>query len=328
MVIRPEDRPRIVLLSLAIVGVVAYMLIFVLPRLTRRRAMVAATSTPAATAFNAPALGPDLSGENVMARREQNPADIDAESSIPPAPSRDPFTPPVRMLTASAGPPPSVSRPPGKPVRPGPSPGLPHWPPSTGSLQGDGLSPAPVEPPPLPNVELKGVIAGEPAVAVVNVDGQTFYKQEGESLGQGLSLKKISEAGVVIQRALPGSRKNYILAVGHALKAEPGRRAAPPLSTSPVPTGESPSRLEPASRPPDRPPTEEASPRPAAPPGDAQRSATTGASTPTAAARTAAVSSTPFSSMRRRALPKRRYVRRYRRLVSPPVTLRFTGRRL
>jgi len=328
MVIRPEDRPKIILLSLAIVAVMAYIVFTLRSRFVARSAAPTPVAVfvprPAASSGATEAVTGSESG-GVVARRAPNPADVDVEGSIPPAPARDPFKPPVSTRVTSGSPRPSV--PPRASVRPGPRPALPVFEyPGSGLPRSGDLPPAEVAPP-LPAVALKGVITGDPAIAVVEIDGQTFYKQEGESLGHSLSLRKISEAGVVIQRSLPRGRKNYILAVGHSLPTGLPRTGTP---SAPAPGASEdnapPSRLVPTS---DRSPV---TPQPAeAPLRPAARPLATGGNTPSHVSRpttSSAAETVVRRPIRRRAPRKRRSVRRYRRPAPSTVPYHFTGRRL
>lgn len=74
--------------------------------------------------------------------------------------------------------------------------------------------PMSVAPPPSVDIELKGLITGEPPLAVISMGGEVSYRQEGDVLDGGFKVAKITEAGVVLKNG----RKNYIIAVGHTIK--------------------------------------------------------------------------------------------------------------
>jgi len=189
MAIKPEDKPKLIGLVVALLGVVAYVLIFLVPRIT-------ATATPApkvdpppplaAASATAPAGAPAVQGEASAALPDEDTA------PIPAPPGRDSFTPPPASSHAPT------------PVNPMASAKLPNAPSVAvpGSPAGPGIAPAlivgPPVPPPLPPIELKGVILGDPAVAVISVNGEVVQRQVGEVITGSLKLAKIAEAGITV----------------------------------------------------------------------------------------------------------------------------------
>jgi len=229
MTVRPGDIWKIAALLVLIAGVAAYGVWSVLQR-SRPPAPAPQTLTAGAPAapFGTPA------GVETTPRAQPGIADLDANSPPPPASTRDPFRPPVP--TAVATPPQAPAYRVGARSRRTESP--PVWAPPPLPQPGGplGLAPAEVAAPPAPAIELKGVIAGDPAIAVVAVEGQTTYRQEGELVAGGWSVARISEAGVVMKRG----RTNRILPVGHAMRAAdpkaPDAPSPPAAVPSPRPT--------------------------------------------------------------------------------------------
>lgn len=166
MKIKPEDRAKFIGLMAGIGVVAVYFALTVIPRLSHA----------------APAPRPAGGAAAAMAARPAAMPDPDALGEpIGPAP-RDPFKPPV---------------PPAAPMQViGPT-RLPGGGPMRLALA--HLSAVAVKPP-LPNaVEVEGVITGERAVAVLQVDGQTVQKLQGQSVAPGVQLARVREDGVELR---------------------------------------------------------------------------------------------------------------------------------
>ncbi len=219
-----SERRAAIVLGTVIVAVLILGVWLWLPRLRGG----GETGSPAPSAAVTPAPGPaappaPASGDAALAERPIDLGAYDRDTPAGPA-GRDPFTPPLAARTAQ---PTRVAYPVRRPLTPAPrrtndlAPLLPG-----GDL---AVRPAGVPAPPEPPIELKGVIPGDPAIAVVNIGGEVHYKQEGDSLGAGLRIARITEAGAVIQRA----GRNVVLDVGHTLPQAPA--PSPVVAPSPVP---------------------------------------------------------------------------------------------
>lgn len=240
MGIRTEDRWKVAALIVAIVVVVGYTVYNVKSRLSPKKGVASPTTTSAQAPtspggmLTTPSSPSSATGEATPARNP-NPADLDVESGAITASVRDPFKPPVPTVVG----PPTQPPPPAKPSAPSiaakPSePVLPIWS-EPGSRLPGSIGPVLVPPPTTPVIELKGVIPGEPAIAVVNVEGQTLTRQEGEMVADGYFIAKITEAGIVLKRG----KRNILLNVGHS--TQPSATATPRAPTpAPTPSGSSP----------------------------------------------------------------------------------------
>jgi hypothetical protein len=330
LVNRPEDRLKVIALCVAIAVVLIYTGVTVVPRLMRSpQAAPATPSMPGAEAGGGLAGGTqppaDSDQDRIAGIREMNQADIDVESGTPPAATRDPFKPPV---------PTAVAPPPGTPRATGPTaPGttgqrggaraaqnfvLPPGPGPTYTQFPGGTLVAPVAPPPTPLIELKGVIPGEPAIAVMTVDGRTVHRQEGERLEGGLVVAKITETGVVLKQG----RKNYSLDVGQSVKPAP---APAPGNVTPAPAPKNRGGVGGGGAAPLR-----AVPAPSGAGGNPESFRGTGASPAAATTRpaTGRRSATHRRSIRHRRLRHRRPLRYRRHRIRSAGTRHYTGRRL
>src|SRR4051812_42948713 len=97
MAVKPEDRPKLIGLVVALVGVIAYVLIALVPKMTAKAAGAPTdTATPVtAASATAPAGGaprPGGAGEASATLPDEDMA------PIPPSPMRDSFTPPAAAI--------------------------------------------------------------------------------------------------------------------------------------------------------------------------------------------------------------------------------------
>jgi type II secretory pathway component PulC len=158
----------------------------------------------------------------------------------PVAPYSDvnPFKPPVEPTPPPSNPPPT------RPVQPSTNTNtasaLPSgpWLPNTGAVRPSNPAP-PVrqDEPPLPLITLKGIVTGNPVIAILETNGQTQYRQTGETVTPGVRIGKISETSVVME--LKGKRP-VTLEVGRSIggapaSAVPGGSTQPPPTSDPVP---------------------------------------------------------------------------------------------
>ena len=200
MAIKPEERPKLIGLVVALIGVVAYVLLVVVPKIT-------ASAAPAPRPDGPPALtaaSAGTSGAGGAGSSEASGALPDEDiAPIPPSPKRDTFTPPSASGHAS----PQAQA---KPVQTVPHPVGPVLPGGPGAgLVPVGVAPAPV----LPPIELKGVILGDPAIAVLSVSGEVVQRQVGDTIAPGLKLESITDAGISVQEG----NKRVSITVGHMM---------------------------------------------------------------------------------------------------------------
>lgn len=214
MAIKPEDRPKLIGLIVALLGVIVYVVVALVPRL-------AAAAAPAAHVDSPP---PALTSASATTTAGQQTTGGDASAAlpdednapVPPAPSRDTFTPPAATVQRRAPIQPitPIPAPMGPPVMQGgmPQPGI------------TGVGPAQVIAPPkpvLPPIELKGVILGDPSVAVIRVNTEIVERQAGEIIAGDLRLAKIADVGITVQDG-----KRYVpVTVGHMMPGTEGPNA-------------------------------------------------------------------------------------------------------
>ncbi len=218
---KPEDRPKVVVLSIAILITVVFIVYTIIRSISPPKAAVAvARPGPASATTTAPP-------------RQLNPSDMNESTASIPSATRDPFTP-IRpsilpgQAYASARPSSRVSS--AKPFvmnRPTPPTTVqPILPPVT-IQPGLGFNP-------VPSLLLKGIITGTPPVAVIQVGDQTFYRRPGESIIGGWTIKRINDSGVFLQ----SGQRSLLLTIG-------GSVSSSELNV----TGASPSLLPTATRP-------------------------------------------------------------------------------
>ena len=208
MTIKPEDKPKMAGLGVAIVGVLAYLLITFIPKMAGEKppetTVPNATQASVAGGTPAPAAGVD----SVM---------NDLESDIvPPQPKIDIFQPPRGSAKA-----PDKNSTPG--FQTGSQPPMntmvdSHLPGLGGTItqpspSAPGTMTIPV-PVPGPPILLSGVMvgAGNSPLAIISLNGVTYYRRMGESIGN-LRIHSIQEAGIVVEE---GTKLVPIL-VGHTL---------------------------------------------------------------------------------------------------------------
>jgi hypothetical protein len=232
MTVRPAEKKWVALLSVLIVAVlgwIPYYLLVVRPRPAapqqpatdpEAQKMAAAEAQKMAAA---PVSAPGAASANLTPAQTNALLELYSDLNPPLPATRDPFKPPV----AAALPPELQDSPPTRSAQtnaPAPPPQNtarePNYPPLPDAFPPGRITVQPVAPPPLPTIELKGVISGEPSIAVVNIEGQTSYRQEGDTLPGNLRIARITEAGIVLRHG----RRNIVLEVGHS--TEPSRQAA------------------------------------------------------------------------------------------------------
>jgi hypothetical protein len=362
MVLRPADKKWVALLSVLILAALAWIPYYLLVL----RPMPAAPEQPATDpeAQKMAATPPAPGGTTANLTPAQANALLELNSDLnPPLPvSRDPFKPPV----AAALPPDLQNNPPTRSAQTN-SPSVlrqntarePVYQPLPDTFPpGPRITVQPVAPPPLPKIELKGVISGEPSIAVVNVEGQTSYKQEGDALPGSLRIARISEAGIVLRHG----KRNIVLEVGHSTEAPqrtadspaPERESSSPATLTPPDTRDissaqpekpmvklsaiPPTAKQTGKKVAARPAAKRVAKRPAAPalrrPAPKKMSGVAPARTasnvqrvPTAPAPTSSLKGKPAPVLASKSAPVRRD-KRVRRPVYQRAAYSFTGRRL
>jgi hypothetical protein len=206
---RPEDRPKIIALIAVIACVLGIVLFTTITRLLAAQSGAPQAGTPAAPLTTASATGTG-SGTPQNLGGASAPLPDDENDPAAPTSEHDSFTPPAGADLLSATPAPVAK--PGPAAAPTPpafakpagfGPGMP--PPGSVSV-------VPVAPP-LPMVELKGVILGDPALAVLSVNNEIMEKQVGDRITGDLKLIKITDAGIL----LTDGKKKFPVAVGHGM---------------------------------------------------------------------------------------------------------------
>lgn len=233
MNIRPEDRAKVAGIATVIAGLNGYVFATIVPKLSQGPGQVspAKPAPPPPVAAATPALPPgQKSAIGVV--------------DLPPKPElvalSDPFTPPAGSVPEPAAPPPAAK--PAPQPHPGPSiSAVAAHPAGPGQAPNGAVAPAGKSaPPPLPDVELKGMIDGSPAIAVFQVDGATLSKRQGDTLAGAFRVGKISEDGVV----LTAGKRAFHLELGKWTGGDPqapagGPAAAPGQPGAPPYAGDS-----------------------------------------------------------------------------------------
>jgi len=213
MAIKPDEWPKAALLILGIVaalGFSGYTL------WTLRRPAPAAVEAPAraepGTALRAPTAAGTPEGPAGLpgSYSQATQVDLGAEEDYPiPPPTRDPFRPPP------GAPLPAGRKTPAAPSPRAPSPSVVLGSPLPGSQAAPGVpvpGPPAAERAPRPVVAVKGVVASRPAIAVLAVDGSTVFRQPGELVAEGIRLRRVTDAGVLLR--IDG--QEVFLRVGHS----------------------------------------------------------------------------------------------------------------
>lgn len=230
MTVRPADKKWVALLSVLIVAVLGWIPYYLLVVRPAPAAPQQPATDPEAQKMAAPPPAPGAATASLTPAQENALLELYSDLNPPLPVTRDPFKPPV----AAALPPELQNNPPARsaqtnaPAAPRPNMARePVYQPLPDAFPPGRITVQPVAPPPLPKIELKGVISGDPSIAVVNVEGQTSYRQEGETLPGNLRVVRITEAGIVLRHG----RRNIVLEVGHSTEAT--QRTADSLAPEP-----------------------------------------------------------------------------------------------
>ncbi len=211
---RPEDKPKLIALSVSIVLVICLFCRLVIPRMLINNAVNAPAQQHIAAA-SVSAVAPA-----VPTVEKPNAAAVPTVTST--ATPADPFWRPLALAMKSPRIEETrVAKPVTAPVPPVDL-GTPlHTKPVSVTV-------APIAPPPLPDVEFQGTVRDETAMAVLRVGGQTRFMQEGEMLEGGWSLVRIQTNSVLLRQ---GSRE-VVLTLGqsHIQEAQPTSPAPAPVS--------------------------------------------------------------------------------------------------
>ncbi len=235
MRVAAEDRTKVAFLLVAIIALLCYLLMVVLPQwLARIDASSAAVGDRSGQRKSASTDSRTTFADSTAVSPEADVLDID--SSVPVPSTRDPFRPPAGIAGAAIRVTGDTA-----PVRYDNRRPDMRLPGGLNRFEGmeSPLSIARVERP-TPTVELKGVIPGDPSLAIVNIDGQLFYKYIGESVGDGWAISRITEAGILLRQG----QSTLDLQVGHTVK--PAAMPPPaPVRTPPAPRQRSATELVP-----------------------------------------------------------------------------------
>lgn len=209
MHISPGDRPKLIALTAGIVVMLCLFCVTVVPRLLPRgpngellHGSAPMASTASAASPSAHPAGPTPIAPPVIGAVKEAP------SAQPSSTTTDPFW---RPLALSLLPPKMTAF----PVR-RPDPALSviahpdfHSRPAAVKL-------APVGPPPLPEVELQGIVQDETAMAVLAIGGHVKFLQIGQTLGGSWVLVRIEASTVVLRQG----RREVVLMLGQTLQKE------------------------------------------------------------------------------------------------------------
>jgi hypothetical protein len=234
---RPEDRQKVIGLSIGVVLVLIYFVGFVIPKWTssnqeQQAPAAGAAAPPPAASTDATVTAPAAllaaaPGTNVNpVIPAQQPVDLYADIEEPPPPTSDPFSPPLptaEMLDSNTVPKAAAALPAQGPIV-NPAGGTP------GISNTAGL--AAVAPPAAPQkqiITVQGVVTGAEPIAVLKVDNQTRYERQGARLESGVVVARITDFGVQFQEGY----RQFTLAIGHS--TEPDQPAGKPAPA--VPTG-------------------------------------------------------------------------------------------
>jgi hypothetical protein len=209
MKMKPEERPKIIALAAAIVLVLCLFGFTVVPRLLPHgpngellsgSAAASAAAPPVAAASPLPSAAPPIaSAAPTIAGGTPTPT---------PGPANDPFWRPLALSLLQSK---QNSVQPRKTTPTLPSLTQPGFSPASGRLKL-----APIMPPPLPEVELQGIVQDETAIAVLSVDGQSRFLKTGESLEGGWTLLRIQTSAVVLRQG----KREVVLILGQPRQKE------------------------------------------------------------------------------------------------------------
>ncbi len=205
MQIPPEERPKIIALSVGIVVVISIFCTIVVPRLMPHgpNGGPPVASTPAPTTGSPTPAPPSPTGISAPAE-----AAAAIPGQTPAAKATDPFWRPLALSLLPPKMTVSTVRKPDSGLTATSTPGFP-------SSAGHGKL-APIAPPPLPEVALQGIVLDDTAMAVLSVGGQVRFMKAGEVLEGGWVLFSIQTATVVLRQ---GSRE-VVLTLGQTLLKE------------------------------------------------------------------------------------------------------------
>jgi len=204
MKMKPEERPKVIVMLIVIVALFGYFFVAVLPRMLKPDAPVAqAPPTPrapassgeaATTAAPPPAAGTPATGPAAPAQPYAGVVRLASQMGPPRSTSRDPFA----MMNGVAGAQTDVARNTNVIQRPAPNPPvkdhLKGWAPPK-------PAPMPVAPPGSGSMTLDGVISGGSVpVAVIRVGERTLRKRAGDHLPDGLIIVQVTYRGIVVKR--------------------------------------------------------------------------------------------------------------------------------
>jgi hypothetical protein len=204
MKINPEERPKLILLSLGIVAMLCIFCVTVVPRLMPHgpNGGPPVASTPAVTSAPQLAVAPTPSAAtNPGAAISGAP-----ETAIPASTANDPFWRPLALSLLPAN----------QNLAPVRKPTTVVSAKTDFRLLPGGIKVASIAPPSLPDVELQGIVQDETAMAVLSVGGQARFMKAGETLEGGWILSRVQTATVVLRQG----RREVVLTLGQTMPKE------------------------------------------------------------------------------------------------------------
>lgn len=229
MKIKPEERPQIIGLGVAIGAVLLFGVTRLLPQITGGNNTAAAqpgtadastgvSATPGTSTVAPLNAGMGTPGQNVASNSKGNMFD---DAVVEPATTHDPFTPTVPTDVNPFNRPVT-----GQVIRPTSPPRVRVFPPTITTIQ-PTFVPHPIAPQSnsmMPGTDanlqanqviLAGVIAGPQAVAVIHIGDRAYPLSAGEKMPYNMSVARITEDGVYVKQG----KQTWFIQVGKSLSA-------------------------------------------------------------------------------------------------------------
>jgi hypothetical protein len=210
---RPEDRPKAIVLLVAVVAVFAFVIFRFLGGRSAEPTPAASAGTGAAPAPSAsvggtvgttPGTSPTEAPRAALA--DEQLSEIDSATGLPPLGGVNPFRRTVSTVAMSSGPGGSAAA-------------------AGATAGGAGFTPVPIDPIASTMLEVQGVIVGSPAYAIIKAGGETLYLRDGDALSDTVRLVAVKSNGVVLRH----KGKRHTILIG-----EPKQIMDPALSIGPT----------------------------------------------------------------------------------------------
>ena len=228
MKIPPEERPKAIMLALAIVAVLCMFGFTVVPRLLPHgpngELLIGRGAAPAAATASTHPVATALPGA-ITASAAPSADGMAAPILTGSVNASDPFWTPLAL---SLQPPKANNISPRPPISASSGylqsgKGKDGTGMATGNAGRLGTGAMRVPPPSMPDVELQGIVQDETSIAVLNIGGQARFVKVGESLEAGWSLARIQAGSVVLKQ---GPRL-VVLNLGQTMLKETPTKEAP-----------------------------------------------------------------------------------------------------